>query len=72
MKSLNVYTCNEFRGRYPVGAAAIIVAENEQEAVKLLEAELTKDGLTQTINLNQLELVAITKPQATILCNGEY
>jgi len=29
---MNVYTCNDFYGAWPIGSAAVIVAESEADA----------------------------------------
>lgn len=46
--TLRVWTCTNFRGHWPVGAAATIVAANEDEAKKHLLDALAQIGLTQS------------------------
>ena len=64
---LRVFYSNDFKGFYPVGTAAVVVAKNEREARKLLEAAhpMAKKGAT----LVELKL---TKAQAVILLDGNY
>lgn len=69
---LNVWTCNSFLGCYPVGTAAVIVADTREEAVKILETHLTHMGLRQSISENQILPVLTDEPHAIILCDGDF
>lgn len=67
---MKVFTVNDFTGFWPVGTAAVVVAENEASARKLLEAKLAErrlpaDGFT----LHELSTEA---PSVLILCDGDY
>jgi len=42
---MTIYTCNQFTGHYPVGAAAIVSANTPKEAADLLNVALIKQGL---------------------------
>ena len=75
---MKVFTCDDFKGHYPVGTAAVVVAENIVEARKLLDAELARLGLAQdhghpsrpySFSLTQLHT---SKPTVIILCDGNY
>ena len=68
---MNVYTCNTFHGHWPVGTAAVVVAKDEAEARNLLSIELLKQGLGLS-DFDELVELDLTKPQATILNNGDY
>ena len=69
---MNVYTCNEFEGHWPVGTAAIVVANDKRQAVRLLKAELKKSGLEQEISAKKLHLVSTVTPTVIVLRDGEY
>ncbi len=44
---MKVYTCTEFKGFYPVGTAAVIVAASRLQALRILQYDLkVKHGLT--------------------------
>ncbi len=66
------FTCNTFAGLYPVGAAAVVTAENVEVAVKLLEEELAGRGLAQVILPGQLVPMVTTSRKVRILVDGDY
>lgn len=71
---MNVYTCT-FVGHYPVGAAAVVVAESEQKAATALIIELVRQGLgppKNTLSGLELEILDIQDPAVTILLDGDY
>lgn len=68
---MRVYRCN-FQGRYPVGAAAVVVANNKYHAKEKLESKLAEIGLEQKIPIDALHRVATWEPSVTILCDGDY
>lgn len=73
---MNLYTCTDFEGFYPVGFAAIVIAEDEVEARKLFEEAVVKECLQLQDkfgrpHLYTLELVP-TIAHARILVNGDY
>ena len=70
--SVNVYTCNEFKGHWPVGAAAVVVAKDKPQAVRLLKAELKRSGLEQDISAKKLNLVSTAVPTVIMLHDGDY
>lgn len=73
MSDLKVYTCTNFEGHYPVGVAAIIVANGEEQARLLLMAAMKMEGLEQENPLNlAFEEIDTNKFGATILMNGDY
>lgn len=67
-----VYVCNQFTGHYPVGTAAVVVAESQQHAAELLNQQLRRQGLPGDANSNMMVLVVQKTPQAVILCDGNY
>jgi hypothetical protein len=70
--SLGVYVCNQFTGHYPVGTAAVVVAESQEHAAQVLNEQLKAQGLPGDANANMMALVMQKSPQAVILCDGNY
>ena len=69
---MNVYTCTSFKGHWPTGVAAVIVAKNEEQAAALLEEELATVGLRQKLDVSQFEDISVNSPRAYILVDGNY
>lgn len=67
---MNIYTCTDHKGHYPVGVASVIIAENERQARQLLHAELLVRGL-ESIDFTLHELEG-DKCAAYILRDGDY
>ena len=67
-----VYACNQFTGHYPVGTAAVVVAESQEHAAQLLNEQLKRQGLPGDANAKMMALVGQKAPQAVILCDGNY
>lgn len=70
---MKVFTCSDFKGHWPVGTAAVIVAETRTDAQRQLFDELRKLGLADKQE-GQPTLVEVTlkRPKAIILCDGDY
>lgn len=69
---MNIYTCNTFKGHWPVGTSAVVIADDEKEARQLLSDELVKDGLEPLAKLDELIKLDLTSKKAIILDNGDY
>lgn len=69
---MKVFTCAGFRGYYPVGTSAIVVAEGPLLAAALLQEELKKVGLSQDIDHRSMIEVDTMKPSCEILNDGNY
>lgn len=69
---MKVFTCNQFTGHWPVGAAAVMVALSIEDAVAFLADKLADLGLKQTITPDMLVEVDLKQPAALILVDGEY
>lgn len=67
-----VYKAYGFRGHYPVGTAAVIVAQDEAEARKLLDEALAAQGLPPAGAGVLLEVHTTLPSHCDVLCNGEY
>lgn len=68
---MKVYTA-KFVGFYPVGSAAVVVADNEKHATALLEHELMLQGLPQVIRPSDMELLVTGSARVRVLCDGNY
>lgn len=69
---MRVFTCTNFEGTWPVGTAAVVVAEDESEAAKTLGLELAQTGCgTHWQDLVMTE-VDLTEQRAYVLRDGEY
>lgn len=67
---MNVYTCS-----YPshwLGANAVVVAEDEFEAVTLIVIKAISQGVRVKASQIKITPLDITTPGAHILFNGEY
>lgn len=73
-RRLKVFYNTEFTGHWPVGTAALVVAENAATAAVMLRDELAKQGLDQEVPAtHMIELKATgNEPQVIILLNGNY
>jgi len=65
-----LYVCTDFKGYYPVGTAAVIIAKNHKQARKLLDEELAERGLPK--GTGKISLQDMSEPYAAILCDGNY
>jgi hypothetical protein len=68
---MNIYTCTDHDGFYPVGAASVVVANTEDEARQLLVAALNDHGLKGEKPFI-LRRININTPRAFILVDGDY
>ncbi len=66
---LKAFYTTDFDGHWPVGTAAVVVAETEKGAERMLQAELKRVGLTSKI---KGKLIELDEPGAIILCDGGY
>lgn len=69
---MRVFVCTDHDGHYPVGVASVVIAESESEARSLLDVELRRNGLKDSLvnpyGLREVPLVAA----AIVLNNGDY
>lgn len=68
---MNVYTCNDHDGHWPVGTASVVVAKDEAEARDLLRRVLKDQGLNPNEPFT-LKLLETTAPVVRVLCDGDY
>jgi hypothetical protein len=70
---MRVFTCTNFKGRWPVGVAAVITAETREEALRELQEALEVADLPQEGEASlQLVEVDLTVPGVDILLDGDY
>lgn len=68
---MQVFYTNDFRGFYPVGTAAVVVARNLDEAYVLMTNQLVGMGLGAD-NAFTLHELATDSTRVVVLCNGDY
>lgn len=68
MKTYAIY----FKGYYPIGAVAIVTANNEDVARQLLIKELKDNYLFDDIELFDIEKLDISKNNVKVLLDGNY
>jgi len=69
---MNVYTCTKFKGFYPVGTAAVVVAKTARSAAALLNYGLAELGLDPTAKQEDMVLINTDEPKVVMLCDGNY
>lgn len=72
-KAMRVFYCTDHATHWPVGGASVIVAADENEAQALLDQQLLNERMmTSHDSPYRLVELAIDKPIAVILDNGDY
>jgi len=67
---MKVYYSTDFKGFWPVGTAAIVIAEDEAQAKSLLELQIKDAGLPPSkFTVKELET---SETKAIILRDGDY
>ncbi|MHC4644335.1 MAG: hypothetical protein ACYTBJ_02450 [Planctomycetota bacterium] len=66
---MRVFYCKDFEGIWPVGVAAVIVAEDITTACSLLASEVTWDKHPERWTIQEVDT---KRPQAIVLNNGDY
>lgn len=61
-----------FAGHYPVGAVAIVVAEDKYDAKNMMEEHLKTIGLQQDIAIENISLLNTYSKGVEILLDGNY
>lgn len=70
---MKVFYNTGFKGFYPVGTCAIVVADSKEQAKVLLEEAILKENLgQQDIPLDEIVEVDTDQASAEILLNGDY
>lgn len=69
---MNTWTCNNFKGHWPVGSALVVTADNIELAIMIVERKLREEGLQQTIKPEQLIPLPTHHRYVRILVDGNY
>jgi len=69
---MRVWTNRTFQGHYPVGAAAVVVADFQSDAAMLLLRKLNEIGIPQGVPPNEMIELNTEVPSVTILRDGDY
>lgn len=70
---MRLWTCNDFKGHWPVGSAAVVLAENEDRARELLDAAIKGRSLPDGLQSDEpIVEVDMGVEQAIVLCDGNY
>lgn len=69
---MKAWTNKRFDGHWPVGTAAVVVADTAENAAKILNDELETRGLGRVATAEQFELLPTSRPMARVLCDGNY
>ena len=69
---MKVFWSNNFKGHYPIGTAAVVVAKDAGAALVALDNLLASRGLKQTLTLDNIEELDIKETRAILLQNGDY
>ena len=68
-----IYSCTSFRGRWPVGTAAIVRAKSQEEAAHKMNSALAEADLPQDEPVLPENMIKFKKSQdVDILMNGDY
>ncbi len=68
---MKVWSHNKFKGHWPVGTAAVVVAETREEAGFILNEELDRRGL-RFCDPDQFEEIPFEAGTVRVLCDGDY
>jgi hypothetical protein len=69
---VKVWTISGFPGHWPVGTAAVVVAETAEHAASLLNDELQARELGRPVEAASMKLLPLVEPVAHVLCDGDY
>lgn len=69
---MKVWTNCKFKGKWPVGTAAVVVADTADQAAALLNEDLADIGLARNAKPEQFEVLPTSKHAVRILCDGNY
>lgn len=69
---MKVWTNTDFEGHWPVGVAAVVVADTAGQAAELLNNALQERGLGRTAQADQFAELPTSRQLAVILRDGDY
>jgi hypothetical protein len=68
---IKIWTNNKFAGRYPVGTAAVVIADTPERAAEFLTPCLFAIGLPPAEAKDMMSMPFV-EGQVNILCDGDY
>lgn len=70
---MKAFTCTSFIGFYRAGTAAVVIADNQEDAADMLNGKLKAEGLKADAEAkDMIEFPANERESVRILCNGDY
>lgn len=69
---MKVWANNTFKGHNPVGSAAVVVAESQEEAAGMLAMALDAVWLKQDVDPESMKEIPLGQKGVNILVDGEY
>lgn len=69
---MKVWTNTQFEGHWPVGVAAVVIADTRGQAAQMLNQALLSRGLSATAKEDQFDPLPTNKPLVVILRDGDY
>lgn len=69
---MRVWTCNDFKGMWPVGSAAVVVAKDEEQARRILDWDLRQRGLDGLRDSDRIIEIDTDTPDVRVLNDGDY
>jgi len=69
---MKVYTCTTFKGHFPVGTAAVVVAKGRRIARTRLSKVLKVQELSGLSGKDRLEELKLDSPGVYILADGNF
>ncbi len=71
---MKLWSCTSFHGFYPVGTAAVVVAESRERAAENLNEVLERNGLKQPVPLQPSDFLELGTDREIvyILRDGNY
>lgn len=68
---MKIWTNNDFKGIYPVGTAAVVIAETREKAKEYLDPQLKAKRLPKS-NVEDFHEMDFMIGGVRILCDGNY
>lgn len=70
---MRLWVCTDHDCHWPVGCASIVLAENEEEAARLLDSALRQHGLKSgNVEPYTLTEIPLDQARAVVLNDGNY
>lgn len=64
-----IYVNTNFKGHWPVGTVAVVIADSQEKAAEILSKKLSEAGLEQGVPLKDMRLL---EGDCEILADGNY